>query len=313
LRHRVQNHPAGQLTVLATLNGPNGAVPYGPVNLVGNVIYGATTQGGSTNNGVIFSVGTDGSNFQVLHQFNYQDGSYPTGTLLVGSAGIYGVTNNGSAFGAGELYELTKGGNLVILHAFKKRDGANPADIRFGPGGIIDGTTYRGGASTCPYKSGCGVIFSYAPGLRIFSTLYSFTGHQDGSGPEIGSIDGQGAIYGVATSGPANTTGTLFELSPGSNGDTLTTLADLSAATGYNPGGGPALLPTGQLLGGSFDSVYLYDPMVAHDGALLVDESSSPEFGGPAAIGPNRTAYINAIQGGTDLAGQIWSIAPAPP
>jgi uncharacterized repeat protein (TIGR03803 family) len=305
--------PAGQLTVLATFNGPNGGVPYGPVTLAGNVLYGATTQGGSTNNGVIFSVDTDGSNFQVLHQFSNRDGSYPLGTILVGLAGIYGVTNYGGPFGAGELYKLNKGGTVVILHAFKKRDGANPADIRFGPDGVIEGTTYRGGTAACPLKPGCGVVFSYTPGSRIFADLYQFTGHRDGSGPEIGSIDNEGDIFGVTGSGPANTTGTLFELSPGPNGATLTTLADLTDATGSNPGGGPALLPTGQLLGGSFESVYLYDPMVAHDGALLVDLTSSPEFGGPAAIGPSRTAFINAIEGGAALAGQIWSIAPAPP
>jgi hypothetical protein len=71
------------------------------------------------------------------------------------------------------------------------------------------------------------------------------------------------------------------------------------------------LLPTGQLLEGTFDSVILYDPAVAHDGSLVVSETSSPEFGGPAAIGPDGSAFINAMQGGPQFQGQIWSIAPA--
>jgi uncharacterized repeat protein (TIGR03803 family) len=304
--------PTGQMTVLATFNGQNGAFPIGPVTLAAGTLYGTATQGGTTNDGVVFSVGTDGRNFQILHQFSGNDGYSPGGTLLIEPGAVYGVAAVGGPFGLGVLYKINKGEKYLILHAFKKQDGANPTDIRFAPGGAIEGSAPYGGTG-CSSGPGCGTIFYYEPQSATFMTLYQFTGHNDGADPSMGTIDGQGNLFGVTGSGSVNTTGTLFELSPGPNGATLGTLVNFSAATGNYPGGGPALLPTGQLLGGTDNSIYLYDPLVAHDGALLVNETSFPEFGGPAAFGPDRTAYINARQGGAGLNGQIWSIATAAP
>ncbi len=227
MRHRVQDHASRQLTVLATFTGPNGAIPYGPVTLAGNTLYGTTSEGGSSNNGVIFSVNTDGSNFQVLHQFSNKDGSYPIGTVLTGPATLYGVTYNGGPVGYGELYQLNKDGTLVVLHAFNKQSGSNPSDLRFGADGMIYGATDHGGTVDCGSKLGCGVMFSYDLKSAAFTKLYRFTGHKNGGSPVLGSIDSQGNIYGATGYGPVNTTGTLFELSPGPNGYTLTTLADL--------------------------------------------------------------------------------------
>jgi uncharacterized repeat protein (TIGR03803 family) len=58
---------------------------HGYVVQMDNVLYGMTTNGGSSNDGVIFSIGTDGTNFQLLHTFpaTSHDGKHPYGSLLL--------------------------------------------------------------------------------------------------------------------------------------------------------------------------------------------------------------------------------------
>jgi uncharacterized repeat protein (TIGR03803 family) len=52
----------------------DGAYPVADLTLSGDTLYGTTGQGGSSNNGVIFAVNTDGSGFRILHDCSTQDG-----------------------------------------------------------------------------------------------------------------------------------------------------------------------------------------------------------------------------------------------
>jgi uncharacterized repeat protein (TIGR03803 family) len=57
-------------------------------------LYGTTEWGGSDDDGVVFKLSKDGSNYRVLHNFGSipDDGEYPTAALTEGSDGIlYGV------------------------------------------------------------------------------------------------------------------------------------------------------------------------------------------------------------------------------
>jgi uncharacterized repeat protein (TIGR03803 family) len=56
-------------------SGPSGtnsdrAFPWGPLTLVGNMLYGAAQAGGSSGSGVIFAISTNGTGFTNLHSFN---------------------------------------------------------------------------------------------------------------------------------------------------------------------------------------------------------------------------------------------------
>src|SRR2546422_929481 len=50
--------------------GSDGATPYGGLVLSGNTLYGTATYGGSSGNGTVFKVNTDGSGFTNLYSFN---------------------------------------------------------------------------------------------------------------------------------------------------------------------------------------------------------------------------------------------------
>jgi len=106
---------------------------------------------------------------------------------------------------------------------FDSGDGDGPgAPMIAGPNGVLYGTTQFGGDLTCAggFDFGCGIIFQLAPSGSQwnFSTLYEFTGEQDGlNGATTLAIDGAGNLY-----GPTNRSTTpydaIFELTPGAPG-----------------------------------------------------------------------------------------------
>src|SRR5438105_15293272 len=65
--------------------GSDGANPVGGFILSGDTLYGTTAGGGSSGNGTVFAVKTDGTGFSILH--NFTDGSIAsfTGCCLIGS------------------------------------------------------------------------------------------------------------------------------------------------------------------------------------------------------------------------------------
>jgi uncharacterized repeat protein (TIGR03803 family) len=85
----------------------DGASPlFGPLVVTNSVIYGATKDGGSSTEGVLFQMNTDGSGFGIVYGFSggTNDGAYPAfGPLLIGSS-LYGVTVNGGSNNLGVVY-----------------------------------------------------------------------------------------------------------------------------------------------------------------------------------------------------------------
>lgn len=77
-------------------------------------IFGTTEGGGASRRGTVFSLRSDGSDFQVLHSFSFSDGSRPEGTLMADADGnLYGTTQGGGAFGGGTVFKLAGTGFVV--------------------------------------------------------------------------------------------------------------------------------------------------------------------------------------------------------
>src|SRR5438045_1718315 len=58
------------------ITNSDGIDPSGLV-LSGNALYATAFTGGSSGNGTVFAVNTDGTAFRVLHSFSYNDGNSP--------------------------------------------------------------------------------------------------------------------------------------------------------------------------------------------------------------------------------------------
>jgi uncharacterized repeat protein (TIGR03803 family) len=148
------------------------------------------------------------------------DGILPTGGVIFDAAGnLYGTVGGGGASGWGAVFELTPNGGKWIYQALYNfcpnsgcSDGSYPATgVIFDTAGNLYGTTFSGGAY------GAGTVFELTPnhGTWTEKVLHSFTGGNDGSGPEAGLvIDGNGNLYGTTFFGGAYHGGVVFELIP---------------------------------------------------------------------------------------------------
>jgi uncharacterized repeat protein (TIGR03803 family) len=237
----------GQWTeiLLHSFNGGDGNYPLASLifDLSGN-LYGTTGQGGAYGNGTVFQL-TSSSNGQwtetVLYSFNSRpDGSLPDGRLIFGGAGnLYGTTSNGGARAAGTVFKLTPNSNgqwtETVLYSFQGEggDGGIPlAGLIFDGAGNLYGTTNGGGVY------GAGTVFQLTPS-GTETVLHSFFNDgEDGFLPYYVDLtfDLRGNLYGTTEKGGVYGNGTLFELTPSSNGQwTETVLHSFSGLDGSNP------------------------------------------------------------------------------
>ncbi|MGH6876314.1 MAG: choice-of-anchor tandem repeat GloVer-containing protein [Rhizomicrobium sp.] len=229
----------------------------GKGDLFSTTQYGGDTQACSgAGCGVVFELAPDGTE-TVLYSFTGgSDGAFAYSGLLKIAGNLYGTTQAGgdtkacSGEGCGVVYELTKGKGHTwaerVLYAFKGgNDGSDPVFNLIADGaGSLYGTTVEGGNSGCS-GSGCGTVFKIAPD-GTETVLYSFTGGNDGAGPDGVIADKQGNLYGTTDVGGAKGFGTVFKLAPDG---TETTLHTFAGSDGSHPGG--ALLEVGPYLYGT--------------------------------------------------------------
>jgi uncharacterized repeat protein (TIGR03803 family) len=108
--------PRGRL-----LDGPDG------------FLYGVTLTGGVNDDGAIYKVRSDGSQFTKLHDFNFASGRYPvTGLVSDGSGWLYGTTTQGGTNRKGVVYKIkTDGSGYAILHNFASSSNGPKGELRY--------------------------------------------------------------------------------------------------------------------------------------------------------------------------------------
>jgi len=244
----------GVLSAAWSLNSPDsGSVPYGGLvqGLDGN-FYGTTLEGGANgyNHGTVFKATPSGS-LTAIHSFDYEEGEYPCSTLVQGADGnFYGTAQTGGTNGGwGTIFKITPAGVLTPLFSFASTNGALPfAGLVQDSDGAFYGTTSVGGssasASAVPVPSyagrgytcadGAGTVFKLAAD-GTFTSLYSFTGGNDGSNCAGGLLlASDGNLYGTTESGGVYGLGTVFRIT---TDGTLATLVSFDGYQGANPEG----------------------------------------------------------------------------
>jgi len=198
----------------------------------------------------------------VLYTFQANpDGAEPDGGLIFDKAGnLYGTTLEGGVYGCpvypgcGTVFELfpQSGGAWAetVLYSFQgSPDGANPlADVIFDTAGNLYGTTALGGSAKCISNSeGCGTVFELSPQSgggwsEIVLHRFQAANPQDGKHPQAGlTFDALGNLYGTTADGGTGTNcnglgcGTVFRLSPNSNGHWTEKLFSFNHGDGFGP------------------------------------------------------------------------------
>jgi uncharacterized repeat protein (TIGR03803 family) len=92
----------------------DGAGPEGGLVLSGNTLYGTTQYGGSSGDGTVFAINTNGTGFTILHSFTYSDGTHPIGGLVLSGSALYGTAELGGSGGVGTVFSLSFAPQLTL-------------------------------------------------------------------------------------------------------------------------------------------------------------------------------------------------------
>ncbi|HXJ61990.1 MAG TPA: choice-of-anchor tandem repeat GloVer-containing protein, partial [Verrucomicrobiae bacterium] len=175
------------------------------------------------------------------------DGDYPGAALTLGRDGnSYGTTFQGGDANRGTVFRLTLTGVYSSLYSLKGVDGNTPNGLALGNDGNFYGTTVG-------EPPGGGLNFgSWGTVFRVttngdFTTLYRFTGWEDGGWPFAGLTLGRdGNLYGVTSLGGSADHGTVFRVT---TSGVLTTLVTFTGDNGSAPTGRLVQGPDGNFYG----------------------------------------------------------------
>jgi uncharacterized repeat protein (TIGR03803 family) len=228
--------------------GTDGAYPQGSLILSGSTLYGMTYEGGDSNRGTIFSIGTDGNNFTLLREFagGGADGASPQGSLILSGSTLFGMTSLGGDSNLGTVFSIaTDGNNFTLLREFAGggADGASPQGSLILSGSTLFGMTSEGGDSTT------GTVFSIGTDGNNFTLLREFAGGgTDGASPYGSLILSSSTLFGMTSEGGDSGSGTIFSI--GTDGNNFTLLREFAggASDGASPYGS-LILSSGTLYG----------------------------------------------------------------
>lgn len=227
------------------LTAANGSQPSGGLIQAPNgKLYGMTRLGGASSLGTIFEYDYALNAYTKKIDLTAANGSQPYGSLCLASNGkMYGLTNLGGLSSSGVLFEYDYVGNSYIKRVdLSAAIGSNPfGSLIEASNGKLYGLTRNGGAN------GLGALFEFITSSNTYSKVVDFTA-AGGSLPEGSLIQASnGKLYGLTSTGGANSVGALFEFDPTSN--TYTKLYDFSAPNGQTPRGTLKQAANGKLYG----------------------------------------------------------------
>ena len=112
-------------------------------------LYGTTVQGGSGNQGTVFKLRRDGTDYQIVHAFSGNEGTDPRAGLIRIAGGLLYGTGSAGGTNGGTVYRMTLLGQLVdSAHDFTNTSGDAPyGEVIQGLDGALYGTASSGGAN----------------------------------------------------------------------------------------------------------------------------------------------------------------------
>jgi uncharacterized repeat protein (TIGR03803 family) len=254
----------------------------GDLLLANGTLYGTAKLGGTNDNGTIFSMSTNGSNFTVLHTFSTvvdypanSDGANPESGLIISGSTLFGGTQAGGANGAGTIFMMsTNGNNFTVMHNFVSIDDSGGSGLL---GDLtLDGNFLYGEALYGGY--GDGVVFSLCTNDDDYTLIHTFDGYDGAFG---GNVYSGGGLLLVSN--------TLYGAMPiydeADNGDPLSGEVFSMATNGFN-----------------FTIVCQF---TNYDGQI----GTTPDDPVGDLVLSGNTLYGTSDQGGTNATGLIFSTA----
>jgi uncharacterized repeat protein (TIGR03803 family) len=277
----------------------------------GDTLYGTTHWGGTSRNGTVFAINTDGTGLTTLHEFTAlsdgssgtnEDGAVP-GSLVLSSNVLYGMTGLGGQYGAGTVFAInTDGTGFSTLHAF-----TGQGDQSSGGSLIVFGHTLYGYSNPSYRYHGGGAVFSMNTDGTGFTNLCSFSEapfgtNSDGAWP-TSLILSSNTLYGTTLDGSSGA-GTVFKLN--TDGTGFSTMHTLSPNSIYSYGqtNSEGAIPYGLVLSGNTLYGFAEDGGTGANGTVFKLSTDGTGFlmlhsftptGSPYGAPNNDGAYPNAL------------------
>jgi len=164
--------------------------------------------------------------------------------------------------------------------------------------------------------------FGVRASAQTEAVLYAFSGSSDGATPySTLTPDSAGNLYGTTFAGGASGIGTVYELSPGSDGWKETTLFSFDGANGYGPESGVIFDSKGNLYGTTisdgkhgYGTVYELKRSTKGWQAIILHNFGGGESGqvpeGNAVFDNFGNLYGTTFYGGKYGKGIVWELSP---
>lgn len=141
--------------------GADGSYPMAGLIFTNSRLYGTTKGGGAYGRGTVFRIATSGNPERVVCSFKggSTDGAQPVAGLLSYNGIVYGTTQTGGTKSLGTIFRVNPKSRVEkVLHNFTGgTDGSGPQAALVQTGGVLYGTTARGGSKRY------GTVFAYTP------------------------------------------------------------------------------------------------------------------------------------------------------
>ncbi len=210
----------------------------------GTFLYGMAADGGSNNDGTVFRIRPNGSDFSVLLHFSSSaTGATPYGSLYWDGTFLYGMTSVGGSNNFGTLFKILPDGTgfTKLLDFNGTGNGSYPLGSLISDGTFLYGLTSSGGTSNF------GTIFRILKDGTGYQKLLNFTGTATGREPNGTLLYDGSFLYGVTLRGGTANDGTIFRIR--TDGTGFGKLFDFNTVTQF------ADSPFGDLV---TDGIYLY-------------------------------------------------------
>ena len=307
--------PAPQATALTPLyifsGDTDGAYPDAPLvyNPADLALWGTTSGGGSDfasyGCGTIFRMvgveGTLGFVYEQLYQFPADTPGlcHPNSLTVTATGQIYGTTDDGAVF---QVLPTVTGWTANVLSANLDL----PWGVLVTSKGALIGVTQEGGKAA----GTCGVVFELQQRATTWqeSTLYSFDPNTDGCNPAGKLTAYNGDLFGVTTTGPGYSHGTVFMLSL--KDGTSTVLHTFDSSEGY-PVDGVTFGPDGTLYGitnggGTNNRGFVYALKPPDSGSYSVIDNLSFGGGGAARLVATQNGVLYGVTHGTNTGTKVY-------
>jgi uncharacterized repeat protein (TIGR03803 family) len=315
----VNTNGTGFTNLYSFTGDSDGGWPEAALILSGTNLYGTANGGGSSGFGTVFSVGTNGMGFRILHTFTGgSDGAYPQDGLFLSGNTLYGTTTEGGSEGSGlgTVFSVsTDGTGYTNLYSFT---GVSDGGMPFG-GLVLSGTNLYGTAAGI---MSYGTVFALSTNGSSFTILHTFTG-SDGINPMASLILSGNILYGTTYLGGTNFgssspygysgDGTVFAVN--TDGTGFTNLYSFTGGSdGYGPSGlilsGNTLYGTASYGGSSGDGTVFALTTSGTSFTTLYAFTGGGDGGIPdgSLILSGNTLYGTASQGGISNNGTVFAL-----